>query len=470
MEIVHLSAECYPVAKVGGLGDVVGALPKYQCQAGNYAKVVMPAHSTKFMFENEWANDYESDIYMGGNRYHYIVLKEKTQKLGFDLYCILIDGLTNRTKVYDYDDTERFMAFQIAALDWMAQWQHAPDILHCHDHHTALVPFMIKYCRQFSRLSHVKTVFTIHNGLYQGWFSWNKVNLLPAFMDWYAGLLDWGDMINPMSSAVRCADAITTVSWSYMHELMESAVGLESLFRHEAHKCHGVLNGIDADIWNPATDKYLQHHYTKDNVQEIKKVHKGEVCELFGLNPKVPLIVFIGRLMAEKGADLLPNAIGRALYETQGRVNFLVLGSGADHVENELNALKMFAGGMYNCFIGYNEALSHRLYAAADFILMPSRVEPCGLNQMYALRYGTIPMVRSTGGLKDTVVDFGEYEGYGIRFNRATVEDIVISTHRALQLYHSGDVFDSIQQRIMTIDNSWEKSQANYMRIYQNIL
>jgi starch synthase len=469
MEIIHLSAECYPVAKVGGLGDVVGALPKYQCQAGHYAKVVMPAHSTKFMFENDWQNDYESDIYMGGKRWHYIVLKEKTQKLGFDLYCILIDGLTNRTKVYDHDDTERYLAFQIAALDWMSQWQHAPDVLHCHDHHTALVPFMIQHCRQFRNLSRVKTVFTIHNGQYQGWFSWNKVGNLPAFMDWSAGLLDWGNMINPMSSAVRCADAVTTVSWSYMYELMESAVGLESLFRHEAHKCYGVLNGIDTQVWNPATDKYLAHHYSTENVEAGKAKHKQEICEIFGLDSAKPLIIFIGRLVGEKGADLLPHAIGRALYETQGRVNYLVLGSGEDSVENELSALKMFAQGTYNCFIGYNEGLSHRLYAAADYILMPSRVEPCGLNQMYALRYGTIPMVRSTGGLKDTVVDYGDSGGYGIRFNNASIEDIVISTHRALNLYNQVDMFQAIRKRIMEIDNSWESSQNRYMDIYQSL-
>ncbi len=467
MEIIHLSAECYPVAKVGGLGDVVGALPKYQCQAGHYAKVVMPAHNTKFMHQNEWVNDYEGDIWLGSYKLHYVILKEKTHKLGFDLYCVLIDGLTNREKVYDTDDTERFLAYQIATLDWLCQWQHLPDVVHCHDHHTALVPFMMQYAHAYRRLRRVKTVFTIHNGLYQGWMGWDKAHYLPAIARGSEGLLDWGGMINPMSSAVRCADAVTTVSWSYMHELMEKAVGLEGLFRQEARKCHGVLNGIDTQIWDPAVDTYLPHHYSTEDVQAGKEKHKKEICEMFDLNPKNPLIVFIGRLVAEKGADLLAHAIGRALHETQGRVNFLVLGSGADFIENELSALKMFAKGVYNCFIGYNEALSHRLYAAADFILMPSRVEPCGLNQMYALRYGTIPMVRSTGGLQDTVKDFGEQGGFGIRFNQATEDDIVISTHRALQLYYSQDLFQAIRARIMTFDHSWETSQENYRRIYE---
>jgi starch synthase len=469
MEIIHLSAECYPVAKVGGLGDVVGALPKYQCKAGHYAKVVMPAYNTKFMQQNEWRNEHEADIYLGDSKLHYIILKETTNKLGFDLYCVLIDGLTNRDNVYsENDDTERFLAFQIAALDWIMQWQHTPDVVHCHDHHTALVPFMMRYCRQFrGRLAYIKTVFTIHNGLYQGWFSWSKSHYLPEFDPWKSGLLDWNNIINPMSSAVRCADAVTTVSWSYMYELMESANGLESLFRQVAHKCHGVLNGIDYEVWNPATDTYLQHHYTADNIEEVKKTHKQALCEIFGLRPENPLIVFIGRLVAEKGSDILPEGISRAMYETQGKVNFLILGSGESRAENELNALKSVYEGIYSCYIGYNEGLAHRLYASADFILMPSRVEPCGLNQMYAMRYGTIPMVRNTGGLRDTVVDFGEPDGYGIRFNFPTVSDIVISTHRALQLFENQALFQSIRKRIMSLNNSWELSQERYEQIYK---
>lgn len=470
MEIIHLSAECYPVAKVGGLGDVVGALPKYQTQAGHYAKVVMPAYNTKFMHQNEWQTDYEQDINMGGSILHYQVLKEKTNKLGFDLYCILIEGLTNRDNVYaENDDTERFLAFQIAALDWISQWKHQPDILHCHDHHTALIPFMIKFCGRFQRLYKVKTVFTIHNGLYQGWFAWSKIVYLPLFERSKVGLLDWNGMVNPMSSAVRCADAVTTVSNSYMYELMQSANGLENLFTQLYYKCHGVLNGIDFEVWNPQTDTYLAHHYTEKNINEVKKIHKKEICEIFELAEENPLIVFIGRLMPEKGADLLPAAMGNAMYKTGGKVNFLVLGSGGDSIENELNNLKPHCRGIYNTYIGYNEGLAHRLYAAADFILMPSRVEPCGLNQMYAMRYGTIPIVRRTGGLQDTVKDFGEYEGFGICFDKPSIEDIVISTQRALQLYQDKDFFNYLRSKIMTFDNSWERSQKNYEGIYYNL-
>jgi starch synthase len=219
-------------------------------------------------------------------------------------------------------------------------------------------------------------------------------------------------------------------------------------------------------VWNPAKDSYLQYHYSSENMEEVKYKHKQALCEVFGLNPENPLIVFIGRLVGEKGADILPAAMGRAMWETQGKVNFLILGSGDSQVEDELNALKPICNGIYNCYIGYNEELAHRLYAGADYILMPSRVEPCGLNQMYALRYGTIPMVRNTGGLHDTVVDYGDYEGFGIRFNHASVDDVVLSTHRALQLYHNQAFFQFIRKRIMSFNNSWEISQDRYEQIY----
>lgn len=471
MEIIHLSAECYPVAKAGGLGDVVGALPKYQCKAGHFAKVVMPMYHTKFIGQNEFNNEHEADFQMGSYHFHYRILKEKNNRLGFDLYLVDIPGLFDRPEIYSYDDdTERFIGFQIATLDWIAQWQHRPDIIHCHDHHTALVPFLLKSAYKYHHLSSIKTILTIHNGLYQGWMSWSKSSLLPDYDNWKSGLLDWAGMINPLSSAIRCANAVTTVSWSYMHELMEKANGLEVLFRAEHNKCFGILNGIDNEVWNPATDKYLSFHYNNENVDEAKLQNKRELCAIFKLDVNKPLIVFIGRAVSEKGADLLPEAIGRALNEVRGACNFLILGSGDKRIEHNLQGLKHYFDGHYNCYIGYNEELSHKMYAGADYLMMPSRVEPCGLNQMYALRYGTIPIVRSTGGLKDTVIDIGDNGGYGLRFSHASVEDLVGSIHRAVQFYYDyHDSFLLVRQRMMAIDNSWEKSAGHYLSLYHNI-
>jgi starch synthase len=469
MEIIHLSAECVPVAKAGGLGDVVGALPKYQCKAGHTAKVVMPMYHTKFIAQHEFTNEHESDFQMGAFRFHYRVMKERHNTLGFDLYLIDILGLFDRDQIYSYnDDTERFIGFQIATLSWISQWQHRPDVIHCHDHHTALVPFLMKYAYQFQHLGGIKTVLTIHNGLYQGWIPWKNANLLPEYDTWKAGLLDWSGLINPLASAVRCADVVTTVSWSYMHELMRDANGLERLFQENYQKCGGILNGIDNEVWNPSTDKYLNYHYDKSNVGDGKYQNKRELCSIFGLDSSKPLFVFIGRAVSEKGADILPEAIVKSLHEVQGACSFLVLGSGDKTIEGNLNGLHHHYNGHYNCFIGYNEELSHKMYAGADFLLMPSRVEPCGLNQMYALRYGTVPIVRSTGGLQDTVTDIGDNGGFGIRFNQTSVGDIVLSVHRAVKLYYDyPDSFHTVRQRMMSIDHSWESSVAKYIEVYQ---
>ena len=226
------------------------------------------------------------------------------------------------------------------------------------------------------------------------------------------------------------------------------------------------MNGIDTEIWNPARDKYLNHHYNNENVGDGKWQNKQELCSIFGLDPQKPLIVFIGRAVAEKGADILPEAIARALQEVRGSCNFLVLGSGDKTIEGQFESLKHHFNGHYNCFIGYNEALSHKMYAGADFLLMPSRVEPCGLNQMYALRYGTIPMVRSTGGLKDTVTDIGDEGGFGIRFLYPSVSDVVLSVHRAVKLYYDyQELFHQTRQRMMAINHSWERSAERYISL-----
>ena len=471
MEIIHLSFECYPVAKAGGLGDVVGALPKYQVKAGHFAKVVMPMHRTKFLYQNEWDVDFKGRANLDNWWFDYTVIKERHSKLGFDLFLIDINGLLDRENIYGYDDdTERYLAFQIAFINWLDHWEHKPDIIHCHDYHVGLVPFMMKYCYQYNRLADIPTVLTIHNAQYQGWMGWDQSRLIPSWDAWKGGLLEWKGTINPLASAVKNAWRVNTVSWSYMEELRYNSNGLEALFEYERGKCSGVLNGIDADVWDPDTDKFIAHQYNADNVEKIKQKNKEALCEEFNLNPQKPLIVFIGRLVGEKAADLLPDAITSSLYGMQGFVNFLVLGSGEPHVEWQLKQLTQTFPGSYNVVIGYNEALSHRMYAGADFLLMPSRVEPCGLNQMYAMQYGTVPMVRSTGGLIDTVTDMGDWQGWGIRFDHASVGDIVHAVSRAIGLYYDDKKgLSRMRKHMMTIDNSWEKSVQQYLGIYLSL-
>jgi len=471
MEIIHVSAECYPVAKAGGLGDVVGALPKYQVLSGHVAKVVMPMYRTKFLLTHEWDVVHKGYTNLGTWWFNYTVIREKTNELGFDLYLVDINGLLDREKVYGYDDDiERFTSFQIAVVDWISSWKHRPDLVHVHDHHTGLIPFMFKHCYRYQHLQDIPTVLTIHNAQYQGWMGWDKSHYIPAWDSWKRGMLDWQNNINPLASGIKCAWKVTTVSWSYLDELRVSANGMEALFEYEKGKCIGILNGIDTDVWDPSIDTYIENHYNVRRVGEGKRKNKQILCERFSLDPQKPLIVFIGRLVGEKGADLLPQAIGDSFYYIGRKMNFLILGSGFPEVEAQLSNMQALSQGDYSIYIGYNETLSHIMYAGADFLLMPSRVEPCGLNQMYSMRYGTVPVVRNTGGLRDTVIDFGDPGGYGIRFNNAIVGDITQSIWRAVELYADNEKMDEIRERMMKLDFSWETSVQRYLDLYESLV
>ncbi|MEO7962088.1 MAG: glycogen/starch synthase [Ginsengibacter sp.] len=467
MEILHVSAECYPVAKAGGLGDVVGALPKYQNKFGHIAKVVMPMYRTKFLFEHSFDVVHKGSFGLSHYWFDYTIIKESDNTTGFDLYLVDIYGILDREKVYGYDDdTLRFTAFQIAVVDWISKWNHSPDIVHVHDHHTALIPFMMQNCYAYKHLSYIKTILTIHNAQYQGWMGWDQSSYIPEWDPFKWGLLEWDKTINPLACGIKCASKVNTVSPGYLEELRYDANGLEMLFEFEKGKCFGILNGIDTEVWDPATDTYIAENFGIEDYEEKKRINKKILCDEFNLDGSKPLIVFIGRLVGEKAADLLPAAISDSIHYMEGKMNFLVLGSGEPEVESHLEYLKGELFGYYNSRIGYNEKLSHQMYAGADFLLMPSRVEPCGLNQMYALRYGTIPMVRNTGGLKDTVQDFGGEGGYGICFNVASVGDICHSVYRAVQLYDQPEKFGNIRKRIMQINNSWEKSAETYIQLY----
>jgi starch synthase len=467
MEIIHLSAECYPVAKVGGLGDVVGALPKYQNKLGHIAKVVMPAYETKFFQENDFEVVYDEWVKLANRAFPVKIFREKTNKLGFDLFLVHIAGLFDRPDVYGYaDDTERFIAFQIAVLDWIRQWEHRPDVIHCHDHHTGLVPFMTENCKKYERLDNIPTIITLHNAQYQGQFGWDKLNYLPEFDLEKSRQLEWRGSINPLAAAIKCAWRVTAVSPSYLEEIQYKANGLENLLLQERQKSVGILNGIDNDVWNPYKDPMIEKPFQLKTIEIGKSANKAALCAVFNLDPSKPLFTFIGRLVGEKGADLLPEIFHNALEYSKGEINILVLGSGEKEVERKLNQLKESFPGNYNCYIGYNEKLSHQIYAGADFLLMPSRVEPCGLNQMYAMRYGTIPIVRRIGGLKDTVIDIGD-GGFGICHDQTSVWDVGQAIGRAYDLFFDRKRVKDIRKFMMQLDHSWDRAAQQYLDLYQ---
>jgi starch synthase len=469
MEIIHISAECYPAAKAGGLADVVGALPKYQNLLGHKASVIMPFYHNKFRSANAFSNVFTGFARMAHATFTFNVLVPENLNLGFDLFMIDIPGLFDRENIYSYnDDTERFLTFQIAAVNWLCSWEKEIDIIHCHDMHTGFIPFMLSKVWDYKRFENTPTVFTIHNGEYQGQFGFDKLHYLPPFHSFYTGLIEWKNAINPLASAIKCAWKVTTVSPGYMDEISYVMSGLEELLRAEKGKCIGILNGIDTEVWDPETDPYLDTHYTLEDASEGKQAIKNKLCEQFGLNPEKPLFSFIGRLVKEKGADVLPDAIYHTCANHPGEQNILILGSGEQHIQDGLLQLEQQFKGSFCSYIGYNEKLSHELYAGSDFLLMPSRVEPCGLNQLYALRYGTIPIVRRTGGLRDTVTDMGD-GGFGFCHDQCTTHDVMHSIHRAKSFYEHKELLASIRLQIMQIDHSWNKAAMDYIDVYKSL-
>jgi starch synthase len=466
MKITHISAECYPIAKAGGLADVVGALPKYQALLGHQTQVVVPFYHNKFRSEHQFKSIYTGWARLSHHNYPFNILVATDFDPGYELYHVDIPGLFDRPNIYSYgDDTERFITFQTATVNWLVSLEHIPDVVHCHDQQSGFIPFYMHKINDYKRLEGVHTIFTIHNGQYQGQFGFDKLHYLPPFHSFFTGLVEWHKDINPMASAIKNAHRVTTVSPSYMDEIRYNMSGLENLLEYERGKCSGILNGIDTDVWDPATDSLLVKNYTTRSVVGGKNANKTWLYKEFNLEASKPLFVYIGRLVTEKGADVLPDAIFHAFQKLGRQMNILVLGSGDRYLEEGLLFLEQQLKGNYCSYIGFNEKLSHIMYAGADFLLMPSRVEPCGLNQMYALRYGTVPVVRRTGGLKDTVVDIGD-NGFGICHDQCTSGDIIHSIERALELHKDTERFSTIRKDIMKIDHSWLKSAEDYVKLY----
>ena len=475
MKILHISAECYPAAKAGGLGDVVGALPKYLNNAGNNTAVILPKYSTKWILAQSFKTLFISKLETTSGDVPFCVQQLNDSQLGFELYVVDIPGRFDRAGIYLdekgqpwEDETIRAINFQEAVLQWIIQLKERPETLHCHDHHTGFIPFLIKHSIAYRELKGTPTVFTIHNGEYHGDFGWEKSYYLPPFEASAKGLLDWSGGINSLATGIKCCWKLTTVSPGYMDELRQHSNGLESLFNNETAKAEGILNGIDTQVWDPATDPLIDTHLKK-SISRYKSANKKAVLQHFNVDPKLPLITFIGRLVTEKGADLLPDLIGRFL-QSGGKASFVLLGTGDPKLHQVFEEMRERHQPYFDARLEYNEKLAHQLYAGSDFLLMPSRVEPCGLNQLYALRYGTVPIVRSVGGLKDTIKDLDKKgNGSGIRFDHFSVSSTFTAVTRAVDFYTNKKQFATIRENIMGLDFSWEKSAEAYADIYKTL-
>jgi len=474
-KVLHISTECYPAAKAGGMGDVVGALPLYLPQHGIEASVVIPRYKRKWFDDQSFVSIHNGTINLSDRSVKFEIQKLASKDLGYPFYCVNIPGLFDREDIYlaedghGYpDEPERNISFQLAVLHWLTNGNETMDVLHCHDHMTGLIPFFLKYCVEFNKLKNIPTVFTIHNGQYRGIFNWKVVEMLPPFEEGRGGLLDWDGHINSLAAAIKCAWKVNTVSPAYMQELIDDFDTLTPLVRHEKDKCLGIINGIDNDLWNPETDKYLEHHLKGIDWKGFKAKNKLFLLKKFDLKSRRPLIGFIGRMAYQKGADILLESVENCL--DQGlKFSTVILGSGDKAIEASLLDLAAKYKRDVAVIIAYDEKLARAIYGGSDFLMMPSRFEPCGLNQMYAMRYGTVPIVSHVGGLKDTVPDISE-GGNGIVAHSIDANGFGGCIDRATTFYKQKNDFNQHIKKITSIDFSWSNSASKYAELYQSLI
>lgn len=475
MQIVFASAECAPFVKTGGLGDVAGSLPAALVRAGAEVIVMVPKYAT---IKDEYKAQMEhfSDFYVSlGWRNEYCGL-EKLERDG--VTYMFIDNERYFARDYPYgffDDGERFAFFSKAITESL---QHLPagfecDILHCNDWQTALAPvFLREFYQGLPLYDRVKTVFSIHNVAFQGQFSDTVMEdiLGVAHIPAAASQLRCDACsINYMLGALRYADAITTVSPTYANEIQtpEFGEGLDGVLRERSYALQGILNGIDVAGFDPATDKRIAANYTVDD-RSGKAVCKAKLQEELGLEVRDdrPLMVMVTRLTRQKGMDLVMYALDRIL---SGGVQVAVLGTGDRDYEDGLRYFQDKYPGTMAARIEFDPALSQRMYAAADMFLMPSKFEPCGLSQIIAMRYGTLPIVRETGGLKDTVIPYNEFtgEGTGFSFTNFNGDEMGDAVFRAARLFWDNrDAWNQLVTRAMSQDFSWTRSADKYLDLY----
>lgn len=475
MQIVFASAECAPFVKTGGLGDVAGSLPAALVRAGAEVIVMVPKYAT---IKDEYKAQMEhfSDFYVSlGWRNEYCGL-EKLEHDG--VTYMFIDNERYFARDYPYgffDDGERFAFFSKAITESL---QHLPagfecDILHCNDWQTALAPvFLREFYQGLPLYDRVKTVFSIHNVAFQGQFSDTVMEdiLGVAHIPAAASQLRCDACsINYMLGALRYADAITTVSPTYANEIQtpEFGEGLDGVLRERSYALQGILNGIDVAGFDPATDKRIAANYTVED-RSGKAVCKAKLQEELGLEVRDdrPLMVMVTRLMRQKGMDLVMYALDRILA---GGVQVAVLGTGDRDYEDGLRYFQDKYPGTMAARIEFDPALSQRMYAAADMFLMPSKFEPCGLSQIIAMRYGTLPIVRETGGLKDTVIPYNEFtgEGTGFSFSNFNGDEMGDAVFRAARLFWDNrEAWDQLVTQAMSQDFSWTRSADKYLDLY----
>lgn len=485
MKLLFVASEAYPLVKTGGLGDVAYSLPLAMHEAGVDVRLVLPGYRDLLRKLDSVRILGWLEIPGAENRFYSIrILETEHPDFPFPLWVADCPPLFDRpgnpylqTSGYDWtDNAERFTVFarvvtelaqDALQLDWL------PDVVHAHDWQTGLVPAFLDALPQ-----RPQRIFTIHNLAYGGHFSRETFTSLQLPAHWWSaeGVEFYGSF-SMLKAGIVYADAVTTVSPTYAKEICTPAFGygMDGLLRSRSYKLYGILNGIDMEAWDPARDLALPAHYSTMQIQPGKSQNKAALLQRMGVKDprpllKYPLLGMVSRLVEQKGVDLVLGMIPELLTHT--RACFVLIGTGHAHFEKHLHELAMQYPERIFVFIGYDEQLAHLLEAGADIFLMPSRFEPCGLNQMYSLRYGTPPIVLHTGGLADTVVDASDENlaagtANGFVFYEPNVTALTDATYRALECFRQADTWKQLQTAGMQQDFGWEKSVAAYLRLYQ---
>jgi starch synthase len=475
VKLLFVVSECVPFIKSGGLADVAGALPKELSKQGTEVRIVMPKYG---MIEDSYKKSMKKikEIYVKiGWRNQYCGI-ECLEYQGLIYYFIDNEYYFKRDSLYGhYDEGERYSYFCRAVLESLPYLDFQPDVLHCHDWHTGMIPFLLKEEYRFKPgYDRIRTVFTIHNLQFQGIFPKEILHDLLNLSERYFNIdqLEFYGNVNFMKAALVSADIITTVSQTYKDEIKTEYYGekLDGVLRKRDTDLFGILNGIDDDIYNPANDDLIQFHYDQHSL-ERKRLNKTMLQNRFGLpnRQEVPIIAMVTRLTKQKGLELVQCVFHEMLQED---VQFILLGTGDKEFEQYFRHMENVYPDQVKAYIGFDEKLAHQIYAGADLFLMPSKFEPCGLGQLIAMKYGAIPIVRETGGLNDTVQSYNEFtgEGNGFSFSHFNAHDMLYTVRRALSFYKQKNIWEKIMRSAMEKDYSWAKSAFKYNQLYADLL
>ncbi|MFV0390092.1 MAG: glycogen synthase [Pyrinomonadaceae bacterium] len=469
MRVAILSAEAVPYSKTGGLADVCGALPKALTRIGIDAVLITPCYlQTKGDYLWKTAID---DLWMSWRGVPYRAKAFYSEANGSPTFLIDAPEFFHRDSIYGYrEDYERFAFFNQASLELLKRIGRAPDIVHLNDWHCGFATAKLKHLRFWDRFwQNTRTVFSIHNLAYQGEFGAEELWNLGFGSEFEQNLFAFNGHASALKAGLSAGDMLSTVSSRYAEEIQmpENGYGLDWLLRMRTNDLYGITNGVDYEVWNPETDEAIEQNFSNNDIAG-KQSCKRALLEAFSLPVDLerPILAIVTRLTAQKGIELIAQG---AMEIIASGAYFIALGSGEKYYEDFLQRLRNTFPESVGVYIGYNEELAHSIEAGADIFLMPSKFEPCGLNQMYSLRYGTVPIVRAVGGLDDTIVNFDlvNLRGNGFKFKEFNAERFTEKIYEAIFTFAEPDSWRALQSNGMSDDNSWENAAGKYKMLYE---